>query len=110
MNDLVRFLCEGDHPVQVSLRPERTLQNLKDCVDRGYVHIKFTDTRGGTELGVTIDRQRSDLKAFQVSRSEGEVMFIGDLTLDYVPVTCVARIDLHTLEGKGHLQVIQSQP
>jgi len=33
-----------------------------------------------------------------------EIKLVGDLTLDYVRVTCVARIDLATLEGEGHLE------
>jgi|SRR5262245_260496 len=108
MNELVRFLSEGDHPVQVSLRPEKTFELFKQNVERGYVHIKFTDTRGGTELGVQIDPNRSDLAAMRSGVQSGRVVFVGDLTLDYVPVTCVAQIDLATLEGKGRLEVLAS--
>jgi hypothetical protein len=105
MNELVQFLAQGDHPVEASLRPEKTLELFKQSVDRGYVHIKFTDTRGGTELGVELDRSRSNLAAVESGLRSGEVVCVGDLTLDYVPVTCVAKIDLSTLQGSGHLVV-----
>jgi hypothetical protein len=103
MNDLVKFLTTGDHPVTVSLRPEKTLELFRDAVNRGYVHIKFTDTRGGTELGVQIDPSRSDLAAMKNRAASGSVVFVGDLSLDYTPVTCSATIDIDTLEGTGRL-------
>jgi len=103
MNDLVKHLCQGDHPVEVSLRPERTVQALKECIDRNYVHIKFTDTRGGTELGVRLDRQLTDLSKADFEQQRGRVRIVGGLTLDYVKVQCVADIDLPGLAGTGHL-------
>ncbi len=105
MNQLVTFLSQGEHPVHVSLRPEKSLKLFKDCVERKYVHLKFTDTRGGTELGVQIDEARSDLHALRATDPEGEVTFVGDLVLDYVPVTCRARINVKTLEGSGRLEL-----
>src|ERR1043165_5066387 len=32
-------LCEGDHPVEVGLRPEKTVKLFKEAVDRNYVHV-----------------------------------------------------------------------
>ena len=49
---LVEKLCEGAHPIEASLRPEKTVKALKERIDMGYVHIKFTETKGGAELGV----------------------------------------------------------
>src|ERR1700754_4108339 len=42
---LVDRLCEGNHPVEAGLRPERTAKLFKEAIDRGYVHIKFTQTK-----------------------------------------------------------------
>ena len=78
---------------------------VKASIAGGHVRIKFTDTRGGTELGVPIDRSRSDLRAIESDNGSAEIRVVGDLTLDYVKVTCVARIDLATLQGEGHLEV-----
>ncbi len=108
MSDLVQFLCKGDHPVEASLR-QKTREAIKECVASGHVQIKFTDTRGGTEIGVPVDRDRSDLRGIENENGPVEIRLVGDLTLDYVPVTCVARIDLATLQGEGHLKVRQEQ-
>lgn len=106
MNDLVRRLSEGDHRVEVSLRPESTLKGLKECIDRGYVHIKFTETQGGTELGVRLDPAASDVSRVDFETPAGQVRLVGGLTLDYVKVRCVADIDLSTLAGTGHLEPV----
>lgn len=108
MNDLVQRLSEGDHHVEAGLRPERTVKALKECIDRGYVHIKFTETKGGTELGVRLNQDASNLSDADFDREAGNIHLVGDLTLDYVKVQCVADIDLKTLEGKGHLVVVES--
>ena len=109
MSDLVRRLSEGLHPIEVTLRPERTVQALKECLDRGHVHIKFTGTRGGTELGVPIDPQRSDLSGADFERQSGRLKVVGDLMLDYVKVRCVADVDLPALTGQGRLEVTQPE-
>jgi hypothetical protein len=104
MNDLVKFLCDGEHLIDASLR-QKTREAMKESVERGYVLVKFTDTRGGTELGIPVDRNRSDLRALDSGDGSGEIKLLGDLTFDFVPVTCIARIDLSTLQGEGHLEL-----
>jgi uncharacterized protein YbdZ (MbtH family) len=100
---LVEKLCEGDHRVEASLRPEQTAKALQERIDMGYVHIKFTETKGGTELGVRLDRETLDLSQADFENQTGAVHLEGGLTLDYVKVRCVADIDLKTLAGKGRL-------
>src|SRR5215212_2522725 len=46
-DDLIQRLSEGDHSVEVGLRPEKGGKEFKEAIDRGYVHIKFPETRGG---------------------------------------------------------------
>ena len=106
MNDLVKRLSEGNHPVEVSLRPERTVKLFKEMLDRGHVLVKFTQTRGGTELGVPLDKSRSDLTQANFDTESGKVRVAGELTLDYVPVRVVADIDLPSLQGEGHLEIL----
>jgi hypothetical protein len=106
MNELVERLSQGEHPVEASLRPERTVQALKDCIDRGYVHIKFTNTRGGTELGMQIDTQATQLDQADFSQQTGQAHLVGNLILNGVSVQCIATLDLPTLSGQGHLQPI----
>src|SRR5262247_981734 len=100
---LVDRLCEGDHPVEAGLRPEKTVKLFKEAIDRNYAHIKFTKTRGGTELGVRLDRDACDFSQADFEYGTGSVHVEGGLTLDYVKVKCIADIDLSTLEGTGHL-------
>ena len=101
---LVDRLSGGEHALVFSGRPERTAQALKARLDMGYVHLTFTGTRGGTELGVRLDPQASDWTAANFEQGTGTVRLVGALTLDYVKVRCVASVDLETLAGTGHLE------
>ena len=102
MSELVQKLSREEQPVEISLRPERDIQAFKSCIDRGYVHVKFTETKGGTELGVRLDKDASKLNA-DFEKGVGKITLVGGLTLDYVKVQCVAEIDLSSLSGKGRL-------
>ena len=106
MNDLVKRLSEGSHPVEVSLRPERTIKLFREMLDREYLLIKFTQTKGGTELGFKLDKARSDLTKADLEAQTGKLRVCGELTLDYVPVRVVADIELPSLEGQGHLEIL----
>jgi hypothetical protein len=103
MNELVQRLSEGEHPVVANPGREKTGRALKERIDLGLVHIKFTDTRGGTELGVRLDRDACDLSKADFEKETGTAHFVGNLTLNYVKVQCIATIDIKTLEGNGHL-------
>jgi hypothetical protein len=109
MNDLVQRLSTGTHPVEVSLRPERSLRIFKECLDRGFVHIKFTDTRGGTELGVRLDQTVSDQSNADLDNGSGTIRLAGPLTLNYVKVRCVADVDVATLTGRGRLELLADE-
>ena len=106
MSELVEKLAAGDHPVEISLRPNKTVAVLKECIGRQYVHIKFTDTRGGTELGFRLDPAATDLSKADLEAAKGEAKFVGSLTLDYVKVRCVATVDLETFAGRGRLEIL----
>lgn len=107
MNELVQTLATGNHPVEVSLRPDQSVQALKESIDRGYVHIKFSSTKGGTELGVGLDTEASNLQEADFESQTGRVHLVGNLTLNYQKVKCIADIDLQTLTGQGHLEPIE---
>jgi len=106
---LVDRLCENDHPVEAGLRPEKTVKLFKEAIDRNYVHIKFTDTRGGTELGVRLDRDACDFTGADFEAGSGSVHVEGGLTLDYVKVKCIADIELGQLAGRGRLEKVEAQ-
>ena len=104
MHDLVERLSQGQHPVEVSLRPDRTVTALRESLDRGYVYVRFTGTRGGTELGVPVDRERTDLSRADFDTQAGSLTLVGELTLDFTKVRCIADIELPSLEGHGRLE------
>lgn len=106
MNELVQKLTK-EQEVEASLRPEATPEELKAAIDRDYVHVKFVNTRGGTELGFRPDPERSDTSSADFSEPSGEVTLVGTLILDYVRVRCHAKIDVATLKGKGYLEVLE---
>ncbi|MBE9178526.1 MbtH domain protein [Oculatella sp. LEGE 06141] len=106
MNELVQRLSQGNHPVEVELRPQKTVSAFKACLERGNVHVRFTQTQGGTELGVRLDHHACDWSQINGDRPVGSVHLVGELTLNYVRVRCIADIDLETLAGTGHLEPI----
>jgi uncharacterized protein YbdZ (MbtH family) len=105
-DDLVERLSQGEHPVEVSLHPEKDMQALKESLERGYVHIKFTGTRGETELGVKLDPNSGGLDQTGAEGPDATLHLEGGLTLNYKKVRCVADIDLKTFEGRGRLEPV----
>ncbi len=108
MNELVQRLSEGDHPVTVG-GPQPSLTEFRNRISElKYVFIKFTDTKGGTDLGVRVDESASSLNQADFERGTGIAHIEGTLTLNYVKVRCIADIDLSTLTGSGHLVVLEA--
>lgn len=105
MDELVAFLSTGVHPLEVTLRPQRTAVELESRIRLGHVHLTFTDTRGGTELGVQLDPAATNIDEADFTRGTGRVRIAGSLSLNFVPVRCIADIDLATLKGSGHLEL-----
>jgi hypothetical protein len=103
MSDLVERL-QTEQPIVASLRPEPTVEALRAAVDRGVVHVKFVNTRGGTELGVRLDRDASDLAGLDGAQGRGTIRLVGTLTLDFVPVRFEGVLALDTLQGTGSLK------
>ncbi|MFZ6658991.1 hypothetical protein [Undibacterium sp. TJN19] len=100
MTNLVEKLSNGQHAV--SLIRYKNTADLKEAIDRGLVLVKFTETQGGTELGVQLDK---DAKG--IDFDSGKIELTGSLTLDYQPVICTVNIDLETLSGQGSLKLAE---
>lgn len=106
MDDLVQLLSQGEHRVIVG-GPVSSLQDFQKRVEEiGYVFIKFTETQGGTDLGVRLDRAASDLSKADFTQGQGTAHLEGTLSLNYVNVRCIADIQLATLTGTGHLRIL----
>lgn len=107
MNELVQRLSEGKHPVIVG-GPQPSLSEFRKRVEEmGYVFIKFTETKGGTDLGVRVDKTAIDTSKANFEQGVGTVHVEGTLTLNYMKVRCIADIDLAELKGTGHLVVLE---
>jgi hypothetical protein len=107
MDELVQRLSQGDHPVAVG-GPRPTLEEFEKRIkEMGYVFIKFTATQGGTDLGVRVDKDATNLSQANFAEATGTAHVEGTLTLNYVKVRCIADIDLSTLSGTGHLVVLE---
>jgi hypothetical protein len=80
---------------------------LIEAIDRNYVYIKCTGTRGGSELGVRLGRDVCDFSEADFENNVERIHLEGGLTLDYVTVCCLADLDLSTLEGEGRLMKLR---
>jgi hypothetical protein len=88
-----------------------TVEELRERAgEMGYVLIKFTETRGVTELGFPLDRAATDLSGADFDEGTGAMHVEGDLVLNGDVVRCIADIDLATLTGTGRLRVAPARP
>jgi|ERR1700722_9171810 len=103
MDSLVEQLSRPGRRVQVITRPAESTKALEKSIERGYVHLRFPETRGGTEVGVTLDRAQCELTRANFDDRTGVIRLVGAFSLNFVRVECVAAIDLSTLSGEGQL-------
>jgi hypothetical protein len=102
MNELTERLTIEQPIVMGGWDP--TVEELRERTgEMGYVLVKFTETRGGTELGFPLDREATDLSGADFDNNTGKVHVEGHLILNDDPVRCIANIDLATLKGTGRL-------
>lgn len=106
MNELVERLTKGPHPI-VAER-SASAQELREQIERGFVLLKFPNTRGGTELGSKLDMEQTRLESADFASGTGSVRLVGNLTLNYEKVQLVADIDLASLKGTGQLVLIEA--
>ena len=107
INELVQRLSKGKHEVILEDMND-SYEDIKERVENGFVHIKFTKTKGtGTELGINIDQSKTDITSANFAKKEGKVHIEGTTNLNYNPVRCIADVDLVNREGEGFLKVIK---
>jgi hypothetical protein len=106
MNELTQRLTV-DQPV-VAGGPQPSAEELHQRLQEiGHVFIKFTQTRGGTDLGIRVDKKACDLSGADFKNGTGTVHVEGTVILNDDPVRCVANLDLATLKGTGHLVLVE---
>lgn len=109
INELVKRLSEGKHEVVIGHRDE-PYEEIKERIEDGYIHIKFTQTRGGTELGINVDLNSTNVKDLDFTEGEGLLHIEGTTNLNYNAVRLIADIDLGSKKGEGYLKVISEEP
>jgi len=108
MNDLVERLSQGKHPVDFESRTEE-IAEIKERLENGFVFVTFTDTRGGTELGIDIDPALTNFKEADFANGEGKIKVVGTCELDYQKVRCITEVELSTKKGTGYLEVLDDK-
>jgi hypothetical protein len=108
INELVKRLSEGKHEVVIGHRDE-SYEEIKQRIEDGYIHIKFTQTKGGTELGINVDLNNTNVKQLDLDKKAGLLHIEGTTNLNYNAIRCIADIDLATKKGEGYLQVIEEE-
>jgi hypothetical protein len=109
MHDLTERLTVNQPIIMGGSEP--TVAELRNRTgEMGYVLVKFTETRGGTELGFDLDRDATDLSTADFDNGIGTVHVEGNLVLNDDPVRCIADIDLATLKGTGRLRLEEKAP
>ena len=102
MHDLTQRLTVSQPIIMGGLNP--TAEELRKRVgEMAYVLVKFTETRGGTELGFSLDQDVTDISTANFDEGTGAVHVEGNLILNDDPVRVIADIDLATLKGTGRL-------
>lgn len=108
MNELVKRLSISKHVVVF----ESQIKEIHDIQIRlmklKFVHIKFINTKGGTELGINIEDNLSCFKNADLNIGKGTIHIVGWCVLNYHKVRCIADIDLSTKEGLGYLEVLNN--
>lgn len=104
MDDLTQRLSVNQSVVVGG--PNPSLDELKKRLEIGYVFIKFTETRGGTDLNLRMDRAATDLSSADLDEGSGTLHVEGLLILNNDPVRCIADIDVATLKGTGQLVLV----
>ena len=108
INELVQRLSEGKHEVVIGHRDE-PYEEIKQRIEDGYIHVKFTQTRGSTELGINVDLNNTNVKEVDFTKGKGMLHVEGTTNLNYNQVRCIADIDLETRKGEGFLQVVEGE-
>lgn len=104
MTELVQRLLRVQQRIELGLRPEKSIEVLRECIGRGLVHVKFLDTRGPTEVGIRLEPTGMEGITGRADESGASIRLIGSFRLDSVQIRCIAEVDLHTMMGTASLE------
>jgi hypothetical protein len=108
MDELTERLTRAGNAVVLG-GPNPSRDDLRRRIEEvGYVLVKFTETAGGTELGVALDRDATNASSADFASGQGSVHLEGTLFLNGDPVRCVADIEVASLAGTGCLALVDA--
>lgn len=105
MDSLVEKLSKGKHHIIFDQRT-KDIKEVKERLENGFVFVTFTQTAGGTELGINVDNKLTDIKNADFIKGKGSLHLEGTCTLNYHKVQCIADVNLETREGRGYLKIL----
>ena len=70
------------------------------------MRVKFTDTKGGTELGIRVNNEASNFQDAKFERQPAARKLLATSRSITPRVRCIANIDLQSLAGQGRLEKI----
>lgn len=86
-----------------------TLEEVKErLTEIKFVFVTFTETRGGTELGIDVDLDLTNIENTDFKKGSGIIHVVGTCILNYQKVRCIADVDLSTKKGTGYLEPLDS--
>jgi hypothetical protein len=106
MDELVLRLSNGKHKVIISSSNE-SYSEIRDRINNKFFHVKFTETNGGTELGINIDLEKTNIN--DIDLQTGLLHIEGTTNLNYNSVRLIADVDMASRSGYGYLKSEQQQ-
>ncbi|MBT4880039.1 MAG: hypothetical protein HON43_03595 [Alphaproteobacteria bacterium] len=100
---LVDRLATKAQKVIIGYRNE-SLEELRENFKNSYLHLKFPDTRGETELGIDLLIDECDFSALESGKTEGNLIIKGTTILDSQPILCSANVDLKSRTGTSTVE------
>jgi len=106
MDKLLHFLSQGDHPVKVILKPKETLDEFISCMERGFLNVLFSDTQGGTEVGIVISQ--SSLEYGDIDQSTQNISIQGECGLNFNKIKISMELSLTDYTGLAQVRILES--
>jgi hypothetical protein len=83
------------------------MEEIKErLTEMKFVFVTFTQTNGGTELGINVDSNLTKIENADFDKGAGTIHVVGTCTLNYQKVRCIAEVDLSTKKGTGYLEPV----
>ena len=109
MDKLVKFLIDGKHSVVIEPRITDYGELEQRLIELGFIFVKFTDTVGGTELGLNLIKNKTNIENADFTNGRGTIDISGTCELNYHHIRCNAIINLETKSGKASVELIDNE-